>query len=237
MKHLCIKIILLSLIICILASCQRPYDVNNEIESLNNMLKENNTNEEVYIDLFDAYVINGDYFDAIKIIDESLKHSEGIKTKELIDDLKDSYDVYGINNVFYKRILIDYDVNFDPFYEDKRNVDYYQGNYPLIGGNFDSAYYIDSYLTSNNQKLYKNSNYTIYLLAEEDVITDIYRYTYDIAGKNMASEDSFRQALYAALDIYRNRMRYREANANPLRKQYFDKGSDNEKLDLTKEEE
>jgi 4-hydroxythreonine-4-phosphate dehydrogenase len=60
---------------------------------------------------------------------------------------------------------------------------------------------------------------------------------YDIAGKNMASEDSFRQALYAALDIYRNRMRYREANANPLRKQYFDKGSDNEKLDLTKEEE
>ena len=32
-------------------------------------------------------------------------------------------------------------------------------------------------------------------------------------------------------------MRYREANANPLRKQYFDKGSDNEKLDLTKEEE
>ena len=59
---------------------------------------------------------------------------------------------------------------------------------------------------------------------------------YDIAGKNVASEDSFRQALYAALDIYRNRMRYQEANANPLRKQYFDKGGDNEKLDLTKDE-
>ena len=59
---------------------------------------------------------------------------------------------------------------------------------------------------------------------------------YDIAGKNLASEESFRQALYAALDIYRNRMRYLEANSNPLRKQYFEKGGDNEKLDLTKDD-
>ncbi len=59
---------------------------------------------------------------------------------------------------------------------------------------------------------------------------------YDIAGQNLASETSFRQALYAALDIYRNRARNRAATANPLRKQYFEKGGDNEKLDLTKEE-
>ena len=44
-------------------------------------------------------------------------------------------------------------------------------------------------------------------------------------------------AVYAALDIYQNRIRYCEATANPLRKQYFDKGGDNEKLDLTKEED
>lgn len=60
---------------------------------------------------------------------------------------------------------------------------------------------------------------------------------YDIAGKNMASEDSFRQALYVALDVYRSRNLYKEATANPLRKQYFDRGGDNEKLDLTKDEE
>lgn len=60
---------------------------------------------------------------------------------------------------------------------------------------------------------------------------------YDIAGQNVASEDSFRQALYTALDIYRNRQQYRKATENPLRKQYFDKGSDNEKLDLTKDED
>lgn len=60
---------------------------------------------------------------------------------------------------------------------------------------------------------------------------------YDIAGQNLASEESFRQALYAALDIYRNRLIFREATANPLRKQYFDKGGDNEKLDLTREDD
>ena len=59
---------------------------------------------------------------------------------------------------------------------------------------------------------------------------------YDIAGKNLASEESFRHALYAALDIYRNRAIYREATANPLRKHYFDKSDDSEKLDLTKDD-
>jgi len=59
---------------------------------------------------------------------------------------------------------------------------------------------------------------------------------YDIAGKNLASEDSFRQALYVALDVYRNRIRHKEATANPLRKQYFERGGDNETLDLTKED-
>ena len=60
---------------------------------------------------------------------------------------------------------------------------------------------------------------------------------YDIAGQNLASESSFRQAVYTALDVYRSRQSYREATAHPLRKQYFDKGSDNVKLDLTKDEE
>jgi 4-hydroxythreonine-4-phosphate dehydrogenase len=60
---------------------------------------------------------------------------------------------------------------------------------------------------------------------------------YDIAGKNEASNDSFRQAIYTALDIYRNRQRHAEATANPLRKQYFDRSGGDEKLDLTKDED
>jgi 4-hydroxythreonine-4-phosphate dehydrogenase len=59
---------------------------------------------------------------------------------------------------------------------------------------------------------------------------------YDIAGKNIASEASFRNALYVALDIYRQRKSYQEMTANPLRKHYIDKGSDNVKLDLTAED-
>ncbi len=58
---------------------------------------------------------------------------------------------------------------------------------------------------------------------------------YDIAGKNEASEDSIRQALYAAIDIFRNRQAHAERTANPLRRQYVDKSKDNVVLDLSKE--
>jgi len=40
---------------------------------------------------------------------------------------------------------------------------------------------------------------------------------YDLAGKNVASEDSFRQAIYLACDIYQNRMINKEIAANPLK--------------------
>lgn len=55
---------------------------------------------------------------------------------------------------------------------------------------------------------------------------------FDIAGKNEASPQSFRQALYMAIDIHRNRQRYAEANQNPLRKLYFEKRDDSDKLKL-----
>jgi 4-hydroxythreonine-4-phosphate dehydrogenase len=40
---------------------------------------------------------------------------------------------------------------------------------------------------------------------------------YDIAGQNIASEESFRQALYLAYDIYQNRIWNAEISANPLK--------------------
>ncbi|MDU1903359.1 MAG: 4-hydroxythreonine-4-phosphate dehydrogenase PdxA [Dysgonomonas sp.] len=58
---------------------------------------------------------------------------------------------------------------------------------------------------------------------------------YDIAGKNEASEVSFREAIYMAIDTFRNRAEYDEARANPLKKLYFERGGDNEVLDLTKD--
>jgi 4-hydroxythreonine-4-phosphate dehydrogenase len=45
---------------------------------------------------------------------------------------------------------------------------------------------------------------------------------FQIAGKGEASENSFRQALYLACDIYRNRMLYKEISKSPLRSQEVD---------------
>jgi 4-hydroxythreonine-4-phosphate dehydrogenase len=42
---------------------------------------------------------------------------------------------------------------------------------------------------------------------------------FQIAGKGEASENSFRQALYLACDIYRNRQMYSEISRNPLKHQ------------------
>lgn len=55
---------------------------------------------------------------------------------------------------------------------------------------------------------------------------------YDIAGKNLADAASFRQAVYTAIDIRRSRTAYDEAHRNPLRKQYYEKRDDSDKLKL-----
>ena len=59
---------------------------------------------------------------------------------------------------------------------------------------------------------------------------------YDIAGQGVANESSMRHAIYTAIDVYRNRIRYDEARQNPLPKLFQDRGRDNVKLDLTKGE-
>lgn len=57
---------------------------------------------------------------------------------------------------------------------------------------------------------------------------------YEIAGKNMASADSFRESLYLALDVYKNRKAYDELIANPLRftKHEEEKPGNESKLEL-----
>ena len=60
---------------------------------------------------------------------------------------------------------------------------------------------------------------------------------YDIAGQGIASEDSFRQAIYVALDVFRNRCIEKEISAHPLRKQYYEKRDDSDKLKLDTIEE
>lgn len=60
---------------------------------------------------------------------------------------------------------------------------------------------------------------------------------YDIAGKGLASPDSFRHAIYAAIDIIRHRSQYARDTAHPLRRQYIEKQQgDTSKLNLTEDE-
>ena len=53
---------------------------------------------------------------------------------------------------------------------------------------------------------------------------------YDIAGTGVADENSFRQAIFMAIDIFRNRANYDEPFANPLPKLYHEKKDDSEKV-------
>ena len=52
---------------------------------------------------------------------------------------------------------------------------------------------------------------------------------FDIAGKGEANPASLRHAIYAAIDIFRNRADYDEPMANPLPKLYHEKREDGEK--------
>jgi 4-hydroxythreonine-4-phosphate dehydrogenase len=58
---------------------------------------------------------------------------------------------------------------------------------------------------------------------------------YDIAGQGIAMESSFRQAIYTAIDVYRNRLIDEEIHARPLRKQYYERRDDSDILKLDQE--
>ncbi|NLT04208.1 MAG: 4-hydroxythreonine-4-phosphate dehydrogenase PdxA [Bacteroidales bacterium] len=49
---------------------------------------------------------------------------------------------------------------------------------------------------------------------------------YDLAGQNLASESSFREAYYMACDIFKNRQLHAELTSNPLRKQTVEQAGD-----------
>lgn len=52
------------------------------------------------------------------------------------------------------------------------------------------------------------------------------------AGKNTTYEGAMREAIYTVIDVHKNRQQYDYAHRNPLRKQYFEKRDDSDKLKL-----
>ena len=60
---------------------------------------------------------------------------------------------------------------------------------------------------------------------------------YAIAGEGKASPESFRQALYLAIDVYKNRSIYSEISKNPLRKYDINPNQVDESVDIEASEE
>jgi len=59
---------------------------------------------------------------------------------------------------------------------------------------------------------------------------------YDIAGKGIASESSFRNAIYTAIDVFNYREEQEELQENPLEKLYYNRKDDSDKLELDKDD-
>lgn len=59
---------------------------------------------------------------------------------------------------------------------------------------------------------------------------------FNIAGKGIADESSFRQAIYAAIDIFNYRQEQKRIEANPLQKLYHSRKDDSDKLELDKDD-
>ena len=55
---------------------------------------------------------------------------------------------------------------------------------------------------------------------------------FDIAGEDKASPDSFREALYLAIDVHKSREIYREISKNPLKKFEINPNQVDENIDL-----
>jgi 4-hydroxythreonine-4-phosphate dehydrogenase len=59
---------------------------------------------------------------------------------------------------------------------------------------------------------------------------------YSLAGEDKASPDSFRESLYLAIDIYRNRKIYEEISKNPLKKYDINSNQEDEGVDIEAED-
>ena len=60
---------------------------------------------------------------------------------------------------------------------------------------------------------------------------------YSLAGEDKASPESFRQALYLAIDIFKNRQTYKEISQNPLRRYEINPNQIDESVDIEASEE
>jgi 4-hydroxythreonine-4-phosphate dehydrogenase len=59
---------------------------------------------------------------------------------------------------------------------------------------------------------------------------------YAIAGEDKASPESFRQAMFLAIDVYKNRIEYQEISKNPLKSYHFNSNQADETINIEEED-
>lgn len=108
------------------------------------------------------------------------------------------------------------------------------GNYK----NYDAtlAMYYDQGMTAFNSLSVDEG--LIYSAGIPAIVTaPVHDMQYSIAGKGVADESSLRNAIYTAIDTSRNRRQFDFERQNPLKKQYFEKRDDSDKLKLDQSED
>ena len=88
--------------------CLKNQDYVQAIENFEKAVELDSSNEDSYIALFDAYMLNGQAFEAVSCIDRSLKNTSGDKTKELITDLNDGYKLLDQDGNVISNIMVKY---------------------------------------------------------------------------------------------------------------------------------
>lgn len=88
--------------------CLKNQDYIQAIENFEQAVDLDKTNEDSYIALFDAYMLNGQAFEAVSCIDRSLKNTNGDKTKELIANLNNGYKLLDQDGNVISNIMVKY---------------------------------------------------------------------------------------------------------------------------------
>lgn len=160
--------------------------------------------------------------DKVGIMEKSLKMDFGIRRPKIallginphsgdhgtIGEEDDKILMPTIQEIFNKGTLVYGPYSADSFFGSNSHA------------NFDAilaAYHDQGLIPFKTLSFGKGVNYTAGL--EKVRTSPDHGTAYEIAGKGQADESSFKEAVYMALEIYRNRMDHEEMNKNPLQKQ------------------
>lgn len=113
---------------------------------------------------------------------------------------------------------------FGPYSESDLLEDFAYTHYDGILGMYDGQ------CESIRKKLFDDNGFVLYSGLGLVVTSPQQGPSFEICGKGIADASSFRSSIFAAIDVYRNRICYDIPLANPLQKIYHERREDGEKV-------